>query len=181
MEELLELALQQASSAEVFEASSESAVVHFEANKLKQLENRQSTTVALRIVRDGRIGMDQHGHLLLHQIQHLAQRPVHVHGADQQQLLIGATFAVLNRIQTSRLTVPQPKVIQHAQVVALNLRQRIPPCRLAKRLEDRARLGNLFKIEAIAGQLAVLTRQQGAQFQPLRILVGGWDFAEELG
>ena len=56
MERLLDLALQQASSAEVFEASSESAVVHFEANKLKQLENRQSTTVALRIVRDGRIG-----------------------------------------------------------------------------------------------------------------------------
>ena len=56
MERLLELALQQASSAEVFEASSESAVVHFEANKLKQLENRQSTTVALRIIRDGRIG-----------------------------------------------------------------------------------------------------------------------------
>jgi len=56
VEELLELALQQASSAEVFEASSESAVVHFEANKLKQLENRQSTTVAIRIVREGRIG-----------------------------------------------------------------------------------------------------------------------------
>ena len=56
MERLLEMALQQASSAEVFEASSESAVVHFEANKLKQLENRQSTTVALRIVREGRIG-----------------------------------------------------------------------------------------------------------------------------
>ena len=56
MEELLELALQQASSAEVFVASSEGAVVHFEANKLKQLENRQSTTVALRIIREGRIG-----------------------------------------------------------------------------------------------------------------------------
>ncbi|MBN1153220.1 MAG: TldD/PmbA family protein, partial [Dehalococcoidia bacterium] len=56
MERLLELALQQASSAEVFEASSESAVVHFEANKLKQLENRQSSTVALRIVREGRMG-----------------------------------------------------------------------------------------------------------------------------
>ena len=56
MERLLELALQQASSAEVFEASSESAVVHFEANKLKQLENHQSSTVALRIVREGRMG-----------------------------------------------------------------------------------------------------------------------------
>jgi PmbA protein len=56
VERLLELALQQASSAEVYSASTESAVVHFEANKLKQLENRQSTTVALRIVKEGRIG-----------------------------------------------------------------------------------------------------------------------------
>ena len=56
MEKLLELALQHASSAEVYAASSESAVVHFEANRLKQLENRQSSTIALRLVKEGRIG-----------------------------------------------------------------------------------------------------------------------------
>jgi len=56
VERLLDLALQHASSAEVYQASSESAVVHFEANKLKQLENRQASSVAIRIVLDGRIG-----------------------------------------------------------------------------------------------------------------------------
>ena len=56
MERLLELARQQAEQAEVFETRSDSTRVHYEANHVKQVESRQTASVALRIVRDGRIG-----------------------------------------------------------------------------------------------------------------------------
>lgn len=56
MEKLLELALRESQQAEVFEVRSESSLVHFEANRLKQVETRQSSSVALRLVRSGRIG-----------------------------------------------------------------------------------------------------------------------------
>jgi len=56
MENLLELALRQVEQAEVFETRSESTRVHFEANLVKQLERRQTASIALRVVRDGRIG-----------------------------------------------------------------------------------------------------------------------------
>lgn len=56
MEQLLELASQQADQAEVFESQAESTRVHYEANRVKQVESRQAANVALRIVRNGRIG-----------------------------------------------------------------------------------------------------------------------------
>lgn len=56
MEKLLEMALRESQEAEVFEVHSESRLVHFEANRLKQVETRQSSSVALRLVRGGRIG-----------------------------------------------------------------------------------------------------------------------------
>ena len=56
MERLLELALRQSQQCEVFEVRSESTRVQFEANRLKQVERKQSSGVAVRIVRDGRIG-----------------------------------------------------------------------------------------------------------------------------
>jgi len=61
MERILELALRDAQQAEVYEAVSESTMAHFEANRLKQVESRQSTSVALRLVRDGRIGFASAG------------------------------------------------------------------------------------------------------------------------
>jgi PmbA protein len=56
MEKLLELALRESQQAEVFEVRSESRLVHFEAGRLKQVETRQSSSVALRLVRGGKIG-----------------------------------------------------------------------------------------------------------------------------
>lgn len=56
MEELLSLATKKAQDAEVFLTSFEETPVIFEANRLKQLQTRQSFSVALRIVKDGRIG-----------------------------------------------------------------------------------------------------------------------------
>jgi PmbA protein len=56
MERLLELALQRSEQAEVFETDSDGTRVHYEANQVKQVESREVASVALRIIRDGRIG-----------------------------------------------------------------------------------------------------------------------------
>ncbi len=56
MESILSLATKVAQEAEVFLTSYQETPVIFEANRLKQLQSLQGTTVALRIIRDGRIG-----------------------------------------------------------------------------------------------------------------------------
>jgi len=56
MEDILAQASKVAEHAEVFAVSSEVTEVHFEANRLKHLHTKQSTTIALRIIRRGRIG-----------------------------------------------------------------------------------------------------------------------------
>jgi len=56
MGSILEQAKRVAEAAEVFMVSSEETPVRFEANRLKHIEHKQSTSVALRIVRQGRIG-----------------------------------------------------------------------------------------------------------------------------
>jgi PmbA protein len=56
MEKILNLAKKAAKEAEVFEISSEETRVKFEANRLKQMQTNQSTALALRIIKDGRIG-----------------------------------------------------------------------------------------------------------------------------
>ena len=56
MENILAQAKKVAEEAEVFMVSSEDTPVHFEANRLKHIQSKQSTSVALRIVRQGRIG-----------------------------------------------------------------------------------------------------------------------------
>jgi PmbA protein len=56
MEQILARARKAAGEAEVFRVSSEETQVRFEANRLKQLQSSQTTSVALRIIKDGRIG-----------------------------------------------------------------------------------------------------------------------------
>ncbi len=56
MEELLELAKKSAQQAEVYQASSISTPVKFEANQLKQIQTKENISTALRIVKDGRLG-----------------------------------------------------------------------------------------------------------------------------
>lgn len=56
MEAILEKARRVAEEAEVFWVSSEETPVHFEANRLKQVQAKQSTGVALRLVKGGRVG-----------------------------------------------------------------------------------------------------------------------------
>ena len=55
-EQVLELAKRRASEAEVFWADIEETPVAFEANRLKMLQTRQTRGVALRVIKDGRIG-----------------------------------------------------------------------------------------------------------------------------
>ncbi len=56
MEEILARAKKIAEEAEVFIVTSENTPIQFEANRLKHAHTHQSTTVALRLVRQGRIG-----------------------------------------------------------------------------------------------------------------------------
>ena len=56
MEKILAQAKKVAESAEVFVASIEETPVHFEANRLKHIQSKQSNSVALRIIRKGKIG-----------------------------------------------------------------------------------------------------------------------------
>ena len=54
--ELLRSAQKVAEQAEVFLVSSRGTPVHFEANKLKQIQTKENARVALRIFREGRVG-----------------------------------------------------------------------------------------------------------------------------
>lgn len=56
LEEVLALAQRHADQAEVFSVSSRSIPVSFEANRLKSVDARESSGMALRIIKDGRIG-----------------------------------------------------------------------------------------------------------------------------
>lgn len=55
-EQVLELARRRADAAEVFVTAVEDTPVDFEANRLKQLQTRASSGMALRVIKDGRIG-----------------------------------------------------------------------------------------------------------------------------
>jgi PmbA protein len=56
VERILAQAQKVAEEAEVFFVSAEETPVQFEANRLKHIQGKQSTTVALRIIKEGRIG-----------------------------------------------------------------------------------------------------------------------------
>ena len=56
MENILAQARKVAEEAEIFMVSSEETPVQFEANRLKHIQSKQSLSVALRIVRQGKIG-----------------------------------------------------------------------------------------------------------------------------
>ncbi len=59
MEEILERAKRVAEQAEVFQVSSRRTPIKFEANKLKQIQTKESSSIALRLIKDGRIGFAQ--------------------------------------------------------------------------------------------------------------------------
>lgn len=56
MEEVLAQAKKVAEAAEVFKVSAEETTAHFETNRLKHIQSKQSTQLALRIIKAGRLG-----------------------------------------------------------------------------------------------------------------------------
>ena len=56
MEDILAQAKKVAEEAEVFMVSEEETPVQFEANRLKRIQGKQNTSVALRLIKEGRIG-----------------------------------------------------------------------------------------------------------------------------
>jgi PmbA protein len=56
LEEVLRSARKVAEQAEVFSASVRATTIQFEANELRQVQTRESSSIALRIFREGRIG-----------------------------------------------------------------------------------------------------------------------------
>jgi PmbA protein len=56
MEELLQRAGRVSEQAELFKVVSEETPVQFEANRLKHIQSKQSTSLALRLIKEGRIG-----------------------------------------------------------------------------------------------------------------------------
>jgi PmbA protein len=56
LEEILALAKKVAEEAEVYRVSSEETPVQFESNRLKNIQSKQSQSVALRIIKNGKIG-----------------------------------------------------------------------------------------------------------------------------
>lgn len=56
MEDILAEAKRVAEEAELFAVSSEETQVHFETNRLKHIQTKQSSSLALRIIKEGRIG-----------------------------------------------------------------------------------------------------------------------------
>jgi PmbA protein len=59
VERILSIARKHADAAEVFQVNSHRTPVQFEANRLKQIQTKESTATAIRIVKNGRIGFAQ--------------------------------------------------------------------------------------------------------------------------
>lgn len=59
MERILSIARKLAEAAEVFQVSSRRTPVQFEANRLKQIQTKESTSTALRLVKNGKVGFAQ--------------------------------------------------------------------------------------------------------------------------
>lgn len=59
MEEILSRAKKVAEQAEVFQVFSKRTPVQFEANRLKQIQTKESTSTALRLIKDGKLGFSQ--------------------------------------------------------------------------------------------------------------------------
>ncbi len=56
MEEILKKAAKISEEAELYAVTSEDTSIQFEANRLKHIQSSQSTSIALRVIRNGRIG-----------------------------------------------------------------------------------------------------------------------------
>lgn len=103
LEKLLSLAERNARQAEVFYSSVKETPVIFEANRLKQLQTNESALVALRIVRDGRVGFSTA--TTLADMESLVNRAVEV-----SQFGAPARFDLPGRQAYSEVAIHDPEV-----------------------------------------------------------------------
>ena len=102
MEHLLEIlrsAQKVAEQAEVFWVCTQETPVHFEANKLKQVQTRESASIALRIFKEGKIGFSA------------ANGPLpslHLEGADNAATLLDMALETSQFGLPANFTFPSP-------------------------------------------------------------------------
>ncbi|APV43607.1 PmbA protein [Dehalogenimonas formicexedens] len=112
-EQLLEKAAKVAQQADVFIVDSEETPVHFEANRLKSLQTRQSSSAALRIIKDGRLGFavstrpDDNDKLL-----EMAVETSKFGQAVDFELPAPVTYPEVNTFDEAVLKVPTSKMVE---------------------------------------------------------------------
>ncbi len=135
MEEILFQARKVAEDTEVFSIASEETQVHFEANRLKHLQTKQQASVALRIIRQGRIGYavtsstDDYSHLVNNAVETAqfgmpakfelpsadSYPQVAVFSADTEMVPVEAMVKLGERL-IAAVTVHTPGIICEAEV-----------------------------------------------------------------
>ena len=103
MERVLELAKKAAEEAEGFLASATETPVGFEANRLKRLETRESISLSLRIIKEGKIGFA--ATTKINDPQTLVQMAV-----ETAQFGVEARFALPSRQEYPQVEVYDPEV-----------------------------------------------------------------------
>ena len=98
MEEILSLAKKDAQQAEIFLTSYEQTPVIFEANRLKQLHSRQGILIALRVIRNGRVGFSTTTRL------------------DDRVSLVNRAIEVAQFGMTARFELPSSKVYPQVEI-----------------------------------------------------------------
>ncbi|MBI2934103.1 MAG: TldD/PmbA family protein [Chloroflexi bacterium] len=103
MQELLSLARKHAEQAEVYYAEVEESSVGFEANRVKKLTSRQRSVTALRIVKNGRIGIAM------------------ANQSDRTEELVGMAVQVSEFGATAAFELPGPQPLPETQVMDKNI------------------------------------------------------------
>ncbi len=117
MDTILARAKRVAEEAEVFMVSVEETPVQFEANRLKHIQSKQSRYIALRIIRNGRIGY-----------------AITTNLADRQNL-VDAAVETAEFSMAARFEMPSPTVYPQIKVFDPNV-ESVPPEAMAKLGEE---------------------------------------------
>ena len=171
LESLLALASQAASHAEVYQVTSQSQPVFFEANRLKQLESTQSIGTALRLWRDNRPGLAV------------------AYGKIDPDLLVAKAIALseLNEPEIIELapsrraiydfggeTIAVPKLIELGEQAIARLRDQYPEAICSAELESERETTTLINSQGLYCQYI----ESGLSYDLGVELVRGEDFLE---
>ena len=124
MESVLSRAMKRAEQAEVFRVSRTETPVSFEANRLKMLETKESSGMALRVVKDGRIGLSASNDP--DDVDGLIERAMEVaeFGAEAKFQLPGAcSYANVRMYDPATEAVPIEQMVETGQRMIDDLRK----------------------------------------------------------